>query len=277
VSRRPPPGAGARAPATWAWAAPYLAFFLAPVAWQLLGSLWPDAELGRPLPSRLTLENYRAALAGGGIPRAIANSVAVAAATTLLALGLAAPAALAVARLSFPGRRALLAVALAISMFPPIATVGPLYLALRAAGLLDTRTGLVLPYASFALPMALWLLTAAFREVPAELYRAARVDGCGPAGAFRRVLLPLAAPGLGTSALLVFVFAWNELLYALTFVSSPARRTVPVALALFAGEFRDPWVVLAAASTLATIPVVLVAIVFQRRVVAGLTAGAVKG
>jgi multiple sugar transport system permease protein len=261
----------------WAVAAAYLAFFLLPFAWLVLTSLWPDAELGRALPTRLTLENHAAALAGGGLARAILNSLLVAGATTLLALALAAPAAFAIALLELPGRGALLAVALAISMFPPIATVSPLYIGLRAAGLLDTLPGLVLPYASFSLPLALWLLTSTFRDLPVELYRAARVDGCGPAGAFRRVLLPLAAPGLGTSALLVFVFAWNELLYALTFVSSPARRTVPVALALFAGEFRDPWVVLAAASTLATIPVVLVAIVFQRRVVAGLTAGAVKG
>ena len=148
----------------------------------------------------------------------------------------------------------LLAAALAVSMFPPIATAAPLYVALRAARLLDTLPGLVLPYASFALPLALWLLTGTFRALPGELYRAARVDGCTPLGAFRRVLLPLAAPGVATAGLLVFVFAWNELLYAVTFLTSPARRTVPVALALFAGEFRDPFVVLAAASTLATVP-----------------------
>jgi multiple sugar transport system permease protein len=258
-------------------AVPYLAFFLLPFGWLVATSLWPDAELARALPSRLTLENYEAALAGGGLARAIGNSVVVAGATTLLALALAAPAAFAVARLGVPGGRVLLGVALAISMFPPIATASPLYVALRAIGLLDTLPGLVLPYASFSLPLALWLLAGTFRDLPAELYLAARVDGCTPAGALRRVLLPLAAPGLATSALLVFVFAWNELLYAVTFVTTPTRRTVPVALALFAGEFRDPFVVLAAASTLATIPVVLVAVLFQRRVVAGLTAGAVKG
>ena len=263
--------------AAWTVAVPYLAFFLLPFGWLVLTSLWPDAELARALPSGLTLENYGAALGGGGLSRAIANSLLVGLSTTALSLLLAAPAAFAVARLEFPGRRALLGLALAISMFPPIATAGPLYMGLRAAGLLDTLPGLVLPYASFSLPLALWLLTTTFRSLPVELYRAARVDGCTPVGAFRRVLLPLAAPGLGTSALLVFVFAWNELLYALTFVTTPSRRTVPVALALFAGEFRDPWVVLAAASTVATVPVVLVAVAFQRRVVAGLTAGAVKG
>jgi multiple sugar transport system permease protein len=263
---------------TWTLAVLYLLFFLVPFGWLVLTSLWPDAELARPLPSRLTLEAYRAALAeGGGLPRAIAHSLLVAAASTATALALAAPAAFAIARLDFPGRGLLLGGALAISMFPPIATASPLYVGLGAVGLLDTLPGLVVPYTSFSLPLALWLLTTTFRALPAELYRAARVDGCTPAGAFRRVLLPLAGPGLATAALLVFVFAWNELLYAITFVTSPSRRTVPVALALFAGEFRDPWVVLAAASTIATVPVVLVAVLFQRRVVAGLTAGAVKG
>lgn len=262
---------------TWALALPYLAFFLLPLGWLVLTSLWPDAELARPFPSRLTLESYRAALGGGGLARAVLSSLLVGGATTALALLLAAPAAFAIARLELPGGGVLLGGALAISMFPPIATASPLYVALRAVGLLDTLPGLVLPYTSFALPLALWLLTTTFRALPAELYRAARVDGCTPFGAFRRVLLPLAAPGLATAALLVFVFAWNELLYAITFVTTPSRRTVPVALALFAGEYRDPWVVIAAASTIATVPVVAIAIVFQRRVVAGLTAGAVKG
>lgn len=261
----------------WAIALPFLAFFLLPFGWLVLTSLWPDAELARALPSRLTLENYAAALRGGGLGRAVANSFAVGAATTAVALALAAPAAFAIAQLDVRGGRVLLGAALAISMFPPIATASPLYVGLRAVGLLDTLPGLVLPYTSVTLPLALWLLTTTFRGLPAELFRAARVDGCTAFGAFRRVLLPLAAPGLATSALLVFVFAWNELLYAITFVTTPSRRTVPVALALFGGEFRDPFVVLAAASTIATIPVVLVAVVFQRRVVAGLTAGAVKG
>jgi multiple sugar transport system permease protein len=263
--------------AAWAVAVPYLAFFLLPLAWLALTSLWPDAELARPLPSHLTLENHTAALADGGLARAVANSLLVSGATAALALALAAPAAFAIARLGVRGGRALLAAALAVSMFPPIATAAPLYVALRAARLLDTLPGLVLPYASFSLPLALWLLTGTFRALPAELYRAARVDGCTPLGAFRRVLLPVAAPGVATAGLLVFVFAWNELLYAVTFLTSPARRTVPVALALFGGEFRDPFVVLAAASTLATLPVVAVAVLFQRRVVSGLTAGAVKG
>ena len=253
----------------------YLFFFLAPFAWQVLTSLWPEAELGRRLPSTLTLEAWASVLQGGFL-RAVLNSLAVAAATTVVCLGAGTPAAFAIARLEFPGRRALLGTALAISMFPPIATVSPLYLALKAVGLRDTLTGLVLPYATFALPLSLWILTAAFEALPDELYRAARVDGCTPFQAFRRVLLPLAWPALATCALLIFIFSWNELLYALTFLSSPAKRTIPVAITLFGGEHREPWAEIAAASVLATLPLVALTLAFQRRIVAGLTAGAVK-
>jgi multiple sugar transport system permease protein len=161
-------------------------------------------------------------------------------------------------------------------MFPPIATVSPLYLILRATGLRDTLVGLVPPYATFALPLTLWILTSFFRQLPDELYRAARVDGCTPLGAFWRVLLPLAAPGLATTAILVFIFAWNEFLYALTFLSSPEKRTVPVAISLFASEHKEPWGEIAAASVIATMPLVVMTVLFQRRIVSGLTAGAVK-
>jgi multiple sugar transport system permease protein len=162
-------------------------------------------------------------------------------------------------------------------MFPPIATVSPIYLALRDVGLLDTTAGLVIPHTTFALPLSLWILTGFFREIPDELYRAARVDGCSPFRAFRKVMLPLAMPGLATTAILVFISSWNEFLYALTFTSSPERRTVPVAISLFAGEHAEPWGEIAAASVIATLPLVAFTLAFQRRIVAGLTGGAVKG
>lgn len=278
ASLRAPRGAslrGAHPRATRAASALYLAFFLGPFAWQAVTSLWPEAQLGRRLPDRLTLDAYAAVL-HGPFARALLNSLFVAALTTALCLAVASPAAFAIAKLQFPGRRALLALALAISMFPPIATVSPLYLALRAAGLRDSLFGLVLPYATFALPLCLWVLTAFFEGLPDELYRAARVDGCTPFGAFRRVLLPLAWPALATCALLVFIFSWNELLYALTFITSPEKRTIPVAISLFGGEHREPWAEIAAASIVATLPLVALTLVFQRRIVAGLTAGAVK-
>ena len=260
-----------RAPAL----APALLFFAGPLAWQLLTSLWPEAELTRPLPSALTLANYSGL--GGAFARSVLNSLLVAAGTTALCLAVAASAAFAIAKLEFPGRSLLLGGALAISMFPPIATVSPLYLALRAAGLRDTLAGLVLPYATFALPLTLWLMTSFFREIPDEIYRAALADGCTPWQAFVHVFLPLSWPALATSAILVFIFSWNELLYALSFISTPQKRTIPVAIALFAGEHVEPWGQIAAASVVATLPLALLTFLFQRRIVAGLTAGAVKG
>ncbi len=256
-------------------AVPLLAFFAGPLLWQLLTSFWPEAELTRAAPRSLTLANY----AGLGAPfaRSVLNSLLVAAGTTALCLALAAPAGFAIAKLRFRGRSALLGGALAISMFPPIATVSPLYLVLRAAGLRDTLAGLVLPYATFALPLALWLLTTFFRQLPDELIQAARIDGCTAWQAFVHVFLPLSMPALATAGILVFIFSWNELLYALSFVSSPSKRTVPVAIALFAGEHVEPWGQIAAGSTLATLPLAALVFLFQRRIVSGLTGGAVKG
>jgi multiple sugar transport system permease protein len=255
--------------------APVLFFFLAPLAWQALTSVWPDSELTRALPESLTLANY--AGLSGAFARAVLNSLVVAAGTTALCLAAGASAAFAVAKLEFRGRSLVLGGALAISMFPPIATVSPLYLALRAVGLRDTLAGLILPYATFALPLTLWLLTSFFRELPDEIYRAALVDGCTPWQAFVRVYLPLSWPALATSAILVFIFSWNELLYALSFISTPSKRTIPVAIALFAGEHVEPWGQIAAASVVATLPLAALTFLFQRRIVAGITAGAVKG
>jgi multiple sugar transport system permease protein len=197
--------------------------------------------------------------------------------TTVLALALGALAAYAAAVLRMRGRGAILGVVLAISMFPPIATVSPLFLLLTALGLRDTLAALVLTYSTFSLPLAVWLLASFFDALPRELYVAARVDGCSSFGALWRVVLPLAAPGILAAALLVFIFAWNEFLFALTLTSSIASRTVPVGIALFPGIHEVPWGEIAAGSVVVTAPVVVLAIVFQRRVLEGLTAGAVKG
>jgi multiple sugar transport system permease protein len=253
-------------------------FCAGPFLWQVLTSLRPEAELTSVgLPSALSLASYAGAFEGRSFARVILNSLLVATATTVLCLTVGASAAFALAKLEFHGRRFVLAAALVVSMFPPIATVSPLYLAVRAVGLRDHLAGLILPYTTFALPLTLWVLTGFFRELPDELYRAAIVDGCSPFQAFRKVLLPLAGPGLATTAILVFIFAWNEFLYALTFTSSPSRRTIPVAISLFAGEHKEPWGEVAAASVVATLPLVVVTLLFQRKIVSGLTAGAVKG
>ncbi len=254
-----------------------LLFFVSPFAWMVLASLQPVHAGGVASMDTFSTESWRSVFAGRSFGRALANSFAVAGIATALALAVAAPAAFAIAKLPFRGRRVLLAAALASSMFPPIAIVSPLFLAVRAVGLRDTLAGLVPPYVTFALPLALWILTSQFRAIPDDLYRAARVDGCTPFGAFRRVLLPVAAPGLATTAILVFVTAWNELLFALTFLSSPEKRTVPVAISLFASGHVDPWAEIAAASVAATVPLILLVLLFQRRIVAGLTSGSVKG
>jgi multiple sugar transport system permease protein len=255
-----------------------LTFCVGPFAWQLLTSLRPEAEQTRlGFPSRLTGRAYVEVFEQHPFARVLGNSFAVAGLTTLLCLSIGALAAFALAKLPVPGRRWLLAFALGASMFPPIATVSPLFLLIRALGLRDHLGGLVLPYTTFALPLTLWVLTSHFKQLPDDLYRAARTDGCTPFGAFWRVLLPLAAPGLVTTALLVFIFSWNEFLYALTFTSTPEHRTVPVAIALFASEQAEPWAQIAAASVIVTVPLVVLTLLFQRRLVTGLTAGAVKG
>lgn len=255
-----------------------LSFFLGPFVWQVLTSLWPEAELTRPWPSHLTGAAYAHLLSGPQpFVRMMVNSFLVAAATTALTLSVGAAAAFALARLELPGRRWLLGGMLALSMYPPIATVSPLYLLVRGLGLRDQLLGLVLPYTTFALPLGIWVLYGFFRQLPEDLFRAARVDGCTPVQALWRVFLPLAAPALATTAILVFIFSWNEFLYAVSFMSSPAQRTVPVGIALLASEHVEPWAEIAAASVVATLPLVVVTVAFQRRIAAGLTAGGVKG
>lgn len=253
-------------------------FALGPFLWQLRTSLTPPAELTRiDWPSHATLESYVAVFRGRPFARALLNSAIVAGGTTVSCLAIGAAAAFALARLAIPGARVMLGVALLVSMFPPVATVSPLYLVIRALGLRDNLFGLILTDTTFALPLTIWILAGFFRSIPDELYRAARVDGCTPLQAFHKVFLPLAGPALATTAILVFIFSYNELTYALTFTSSPEARTVPVAITLFAGEHEEPWGEIAAASIVATAPLILVTLLFQRRIVAGLTAGALKG
>lgn len=225
----------------------------------------------------LTTQHYVAVFTDRPFGAVLVRSLLVASLTTLFALLFASAAAFALAKLELRFGRALLATCLAISMFPPIATVSPLFLVIKALGWRDTLPGLVVPYTTFALPLAIWIMTGFFRAVPDDLYRAARIDGCTPWLAFRKVMLPVAGPGVATSAILVFIAAWNELLFALTFTSSPEARTVPAAIALFAAEHREPWGEIAAASAISTLPLLVAALAFQRRIVQGLTNGAIKG
>ncbi len=258
-----------------------IVYALLPVGWIGALSLKPAAELGdgRFLPRSTSLEHYRAIFADPQFPAALANSIGIAAISTLLAVLLAMFAAYAIVRLRFRGRRLILAGALSIAMFPPVAVIGPLFELWRTLGLFDTWPGLILPYMTFTLPLAIWTLAAFFRDIPWDLDKAARTDGASALQAFRYVIAPLAAPGVFTAAILVFIFAWNDFLFAAALTSTNDARTVPAAIAFFTGSsrFELPTGSIAAASMVVTVPVVLAVLLFQRRIVAGLTAGAVKG
>jgi multiple sugar transport system permease protein len=255
-------------------------FCLGPVLWQAVTSVKPDADLVRLppiLPEAPTGAHYAAVWLDSTLGRELLNSGIVAGCATLIALSLAAPCAFGLARLPLRGKTAILGLVLAISMFPTIAVISSLYLLVRALGLRDTLAALIITHAAYALPVAIWILTSFFRQLPVELYWAARVDGCHPLRALASVILPTALPGLGVAALLVFIFSWNEFMFALTFSATEASRTAPVGIALFPGLHEVPWGEMAAASLLVAAPVALLAVVFQRYLVAGLTAGSVKG
>lgn len=251
-----------------------------PLYWMAASSLTPESRLfeSRPLvPSEITSEHYRALIDERGFLVPVRNSLIVAGATTIATVPLAALCAYALARLRMRGKGALLALILAVSMFPQISVVPTLYLMLRELGLLDTYVGLVLPYMTFSMPLAVWLLTAFLRQLPRDLEEAALVDGASRIRALREIVLPLAVPGVAATAILTFLYCWNEFLFALSFTLGPDRYTVPVAITLFRGRYQVPWGQVLAAAVVATIPVALLVLAAQRRIVAGLTAGAVKG
>ena len=269
----------------WAVIILLVAFFaLLPVVWIFMVSLKTPATVsdGAFIPHAVTLDNYSALFQGGfdsPLLRPLINSIAIALIATAIAVTLASFTAYAIARLDFPGKTVILVGALAIAMFPQISVVGPLFDMWRALHLYDTYPGLIIPYLTFALPLAIYILVAFFREIPWELEQAAQVDGASPWQAFTKVILPLAAPGVFTAAILVFIFAWNDFIFAITLTSSDASRTVPAAMAFFQGEsqFTAPTGNIAAAAVLVTVPIIVFVLIFQRRIVAGLTAGAVKG
>ena len=277
---------GTREYTTWSIAIfAVLLFAMVPLLWIIsLSFKTPDTVTdGRFLPAHWTFDNYKT-LFDGGIDNSpfikpLINSIAIASISTVLAIVLAAFAAYAIARLDFPGKTAILAGALAIAMFPQISTIGPLFDMWRSIGLYDTYLGLIIPYLTFALPLAIYILVAFFREIPWDLEQAAQVDGATPFQAFSKVIVPLAAPGVFTAAILVFIFAWNDFIFANTLTSTDNARTVPATLAFFTGgsQFEQPIGAISAASIVVTVPIVIQVFIFQRRIVAGLTAGAVKG
>lgn len=234
---------------------------------------WPPTWV----PSNFTIHNYVSIFSRNPFPRNILNSLIVAGSTTGLSLLVGSLCAYALARLRFPGKIIILGAILMTSMFPSISIVSPLFLLLRKLGWLNTFQGLIVPYTTFALPLTIWILTSFFREIPFELEEAALVDGATPLQALRLIIFPLSAPGLVTAGLLVFIAAWNELLFALTFTMDNTARTVPVAITLVERQFEVPWGELTAATVVVTVPLVILVLIFQRRIIAGLTAGAIKG
>jgi ABC-type glycerol-3-phosphate transport system permease component len=254
--------------------------FLFPLYWAVTASLTPESRLfASPtlVPRALVLDHYRALFGGRDFWTPIRNSLVVAGVTTLIAVVAGAVCAYALARLRFRGKAPALAFVLAVSMFPQISIVSPLYLLLRELRLLNTYTGLVLPYLTFAMPLAIWLLVGFFRQLPPELEEAGLMDGAGRLRTLWEIILPLSGPGLATTAILTFLYSWNEFLFALSFTLGPERYTVPVAITLFRGQYQVPWGQILAAAVVATAPVALIVLVAQRRIVAGLTSGAVKG
>ena len=255
-------------------------YALIPVAWITSLSLKkPDQVADGKFFSGFSFENYSQIFSESTFNAALVNSLGIAAIATLISIVLAAMAAYALARLDFSGKTVILSGALAVAMFPPISIVGSLFDMWRAIGLYDTWLGLILPYMTFTLPLAIYTLSAFFREIPWELEQAAQVDGATPLQAFRKVIVPLAAPGVFTTAILVFIFAWNDFLFANTLTSTTDAQTVPAALAFFSGgsRFTEPIGAISAAAVVVTVPIIIMVLIFQRRIVAGLTAGAVKG
>jgi multiple sugar transport system permease protein len=272
----------------WVGFAAILVWCLLPVAWIISLSFKSadETSLGSPqfLPKKWSTANYKELLdwgtpAGHDFLRALINSFGIALIATGLSVIFATLAAYAIARLEFKGKRIVLSLALAIAMFPVVSLVGPLFDMWRTFHLFNTWPGLVIPYMTFTLPLAIWTLSAFFREIPWEMEQAAQVDGATSWQAFRKVIVPLAAPGVFTAAILTFFFAWNEFVLAISLTSTTGSRTVPAQMAFFVGPdpFNPPYSQLATASVIVTVPVIVIVLLFQRKIVAGLTSGAVKG
>ena len=256
-------------------------YALIPVLWILSLSLKPTSTVkdGNFIPSEITFDNYKGIFTGDIFSSALINSIGIGLITTVIAVTIGGMAAYAIARLAFPGKRVLVGVALLIAMFPQISLVTPIFNIERRIGLFDTWPGLIIPYITFALPLAIYTMSAFFKEIPWDLEKAAKMDGATPGEAFRKVIAPLAAPGIVTAAILVFIFAWNDLLLALSLTATQRAITAPVAIANFTGssQFEEPTGSIAAGAMVITVPIIIFVLIFQRRIVAGLTSGAVKG
>ncbi|WP_347548985.1 carbohydrate ABC transporter permease [Pseudalkalibacillus hwajinpoensis] len=252
-----------------------------PFLWMLASSIKPLSELfGKeafnPFTSNPTLQNYVSVFVDYPFMRYLWNSTVVATITTVYTVLVASFAAYAIARLNFRGKPIILGVVLSVSMFPQIATISPIYIFLKNLGLTNSYLGLIIPYTTITLPLSIWLLVTFFRKIPFDLEEAAKIDGASLWQTYWKVIMPLAVPGIFTTAILVFIAAWNEFLFALTINTADKFKTVPVGIALFQGQFTIPWGEISAATVVVTVPLVIMVLVFQRRIVSGLTSGSVK-
>jgi trehalose/maltose transport system permease protein len=269
----------------WLLVAAIFVYAVFPFYWAIRSAFTPDGDLFKTpveyFPLDPTLDNFREVLSSGEFQRALLNSTIVAGSVTLLALGLGALAGYALGRFRFRARSAALYLMLSMTIFPQIAILGALYTMLNRFGLFNSLGALILTYMIFTLPFTVWVLTSFMRALPRDLEEAAYIDGATPFQTFYRVMLPLIAPGLVTTGLLAFIAAWNEFLYALSFTATVDKRTVPVAIVSFTGRsgstFQVPWGQIMAATIIVTIPLIVLTLLLQRRILAGLTAGAVKG
>jgi multiple sugar transport system permease protein len=267
----------------WMWiaVATIVIFCLFPFYWLINLSLKTGADLGESslFPPHPTLQNYKSIFQNGDFTRSLLNSAIISLTTTALALLVGSFCAYALARLRFKGKFPILALVLSITTFPAIAIAAPLFRLWTDIGIFNTLIGLIIPNLTFALPLAIYILVSFFKEIPRDLEEAALVDGATNFMAFRKVVVPLAAPGLATAGILTFIATWNEFLLAITLTSTPAARPVPAAIAFFTGstQFEIPYGTITAASVTISVPLILLVLLFQKRIVAGLTAGAVKG
>ena len=260
-------------------------YALFPFYWVVRSSFTPEVNLFqtpvRYFPSHATLDNYRGALSANFFTDALLNSAIVAGSVTLLSLVVGSLAAYALGRFRFHGRSAVMYLMLSMTIFPQIAILGALYTTISKFHLYDTLGALIFSYLIFTLPFTVWVLTSFMRALPGDLEEAAYVDGATPLQVFWKVLLPLIAPGLVTTGLLAFIAAWNEYLFALSFIQSPNKYTVPLAITSFVtptgSAFAVPWGQIMAATVIVTLPLILLVLILQKRILAGLTAGAVKG
>ncbi|MFY4775719.1 carbohydrate ABC transporter permease [Metabacillus sp. RGM 3146] len=259
----------------------FVFFVMFPFLWVLLASIKPATELFgdkafTPFTDKPSLQNYVSVFMNYPFPRYLWNSFVVAFITTIYTVFVASFAAYAIARLQFKGKTIILGLVLSVTMFPQIAIISPIYIIMKNLHLTNSYLGLIIPDTTIALPLAIWILVTFFRKIPYDLEEAAKIDGASLMQTYWKVIFPLATPGIFTTAILVFIAAWNEFLFALTINTDTDYKTVPVGIALFQGQYTIPWGEISAATVVVTVPLVILVLIFQRRIVSGLTSGSVK-